>query len=63
MKNTTTQTRLEKAGFVFTAGWLPASVAKTVLTEIERHRAEAEAIASTPKPRGRPVKNASRPMA
>ena len=48
--------RLERAGFVYVAGWLKPEFAKRVLAQIEAYRDAAERTAAAEPPRGRPKK-------
>lgn len=47
--------RLERAGFVHVAGWVPAAYAAKVAYQIDAYAEDvAKVIAEPPKPRGRP---------
>lgn len=55
----TQQRRLERAGFRYVTGWIPASDAERIESEIAQHEPARERILAEPAlPRGRPRKDA-----
>jgi exoribonuclease II len=54
----TQKRRLERAGFVHVAEWLPAAYAARVVAQAETYRADVQAVLDEPvRPRGRPRKS------
>lgn len=55
MNRQTQKRRLERAGYVHVAGWVPAAYAAKVEQQIGMHAEDvAKALAKPPAPRGRP---------
>lgn len=46
--------RLERAGFIYVAGWLRPEFGKRAQAQIDAYREEVERIANEDAPRGRP---------
>jgi alpha-galactosidase len=53
----TQKRRLERAGFVHVAGWVPAAYAARVQAQVDAHRDDVRRVTDAPvAPRGRPRK-------
>jgi hypothetical protein len=53
----TQKRRLERAGFVHVAGWVPAAYAARVQAQVDAYRVDVQAVLDEPVlPRGRPRK-------